>query len=108
MLSLQACRKILGPSCALSDSDLEQYRDSLYALADIALKTSPKIRQPRANALPFSPKVITFETMLNFLSEAEREEAMERVSIIEIEGGHSRKEAEKIILSKHFKPNKRN
>lgn len=108
MLSLQACRKILGPSCTLSDSDLEQYRDSLYALSDVAFKTYPKLRSPKAIALPFSPKVVTFETMLNHLSDAEREEAKERVSIMEAEGGLPREEAEKFILSKYFKPDKRN
>jgi hypothetical protein len=108
MLTLKKCRDILGPSCSLSDSELEQYRDCLYALADIASKTYPKSRSTRATALPSPPKVVTFETMLNLLSEAEREEAKERVSIMEVEGEISREEAEKMILSKYLKPNKRN
>lgn len=108
MLSLQECRKYLGPTCTLSDSDLELFRDSLYALADIAMKTHPKLRSPTTTTLSFSPKVVTFEAMLNHLSEAECEEAKERVSIMEFEDGLPREEAEKIILSKYFKPHKRN
>jgi hypothetical protein len=41
--------------------------------------------------------------MLNLLSKAEQEEAKERVSIMELEGGLTREEAEKLMLSKHSK-----
>jgi hypothetical protein len=39
MLSLEQCRKLLGPGCKLSDSELEALRDQLYGLADIAIET---------------------------------------------------------------------
>lgn len=37
MLTLERCRKILGPECLLSDEELEALRNQLYALADIVL-----------------------------------------------------------------------
>lgn len=37
MLSLEQCRRLLGPGCELSDEELERLRDELYALADIAV-----------------------------------------------------------------------
>jgi hypothetical protein len=107
-LSLQRCRTILGPTCTLSDSALEQYRDSLYALADIAIESYPKLQTPKATSSLGRQKRISFESMLNLLSEAEREEAIERISIMEVESGLPREEAEKLILAKYFKPNKRN
>jgi hypothetical protein len=35
MLSIEHCRRILGPGCQLSDDELERLREQLYALADI-------------------------------------------------------------------------
>ena len=35
MLSIEQCRTLLRPECQLSDDDLEQLRDRLYALADV-------------------------------------------------------------------------
>ena len=37
MLTLDECRKVLGPECKLSDSELEVVRGQLYGLADIAI-----------------------------------------------------------------------
>ena len=37
MLTLDECRKVLGPDCKLSDSELEVVRGQLYGLADIAI-----------------------------------------------------------------------
>lgn len=37
MLSLQKCRLLLGPNCELTDSQIDQIRQELYALAHIAL-----------------------------------------------------------------------
>lgn len=109
MLSLQECRKILGPACTLSDSQLECLREALYALADIATKTYPKPRSANTTVSLNSNLGINFERMLDLLSEAEREEAMERVSIMEFDGGLPRNEVEKIVRPKYFKnKNQRN
>ena len=37
MLSIEQCRKILGPAYRLSDDELEHVREQLYALADITV-----------------------------------------------------------------------
>lgn len=38
MLTLEQCRRILGPECKLGDADLEELRGQLYGLADIAIE----------------------------------------------------------------------
>ena len=38
MLTLDRCRDILGTRCRLSDQELEELRDHVYAFADIALR----------------------------------------------------------------------
>jgi hypothetical protein len=102
MLSLQECRKILGPTCSLNDLELENYRDSLYALADISLNAYPKLQSSREITLPIQPKSVTFESMLNLLSKAEQEETIERAAIMEFEGGLTRQIAQKASLSPFF------
>ena len=37
VLSVSQCRKILGPSCALDDSEVEVVRDQLYSLAEVVI-----------------------------------------------------------------------
>lgn len=37
LLSTDRCRKAIGPTCDLGDSELEQVRDQLYALAEIVV-----------------------------------------------------------------------
>ena len=37
MLSIAECRELLGPTPELTDEDVQQLRDHLYGLADIAL-----------------------------------------------------------------------
>jgi hypothetical protein len=37
MISLERCRQILGRDCAMSEVELMELRDDLYALADIAV-----------------------------------------------------------------------
>lgn len=37
MIPISQCRELLGPECALSDTEVERLRDELYALADIAI-----------------------------------------------------------------------
>ena len=50
MLTLEQCRKVLGPECKLSDSELEALRDQLYGLADIAIEAFSEQRdQNRMN-----------------------------------------------------------
>jgi len=108
MPSLKECRKILGPTCTLSDSELDLLQESLKALAHIAIENYPKFKLPKQKTSPNQKKSVSFENILDLLSEAEREEAMERVSILEFEGRLPREEAEKTVILNHFKPNNRN
>lgn len=108
MLSLQECRKILGPTCTLTDPELDLLREGFYALAHITHETYPKLGSPKAKTLLNQHQRVNFESMLNLLSEAEREEAIERVAIMEFESGFPREEAEKAVMSKYFKPHNRN
>lgn len=57
MISLDECRKVLGPECKLSDSELEVMRGQLYGLADIAIEVFIEQRDlmERQNKQP--PKV---------------------------------------------------
>ncbi len=53
MISVEKCRRILGPALSqLSDEEVEVKRDQLYALADVALS----ILFTRFYLLLFSPK----------------------------------------------------
>jgi hypothetical protein len=54
MLSLDQCRQILGPECQLTDGELEQLRDELYALADIALTSFLELRERSGSPTPAS------------------------------------------------------
>jgi hypothetical protein len=41
MLSVQQCRTILGNDCSLTDQELEDLREQLYGLANVAVKILP-------------------------------------------------------------------
>jgi hypothetical protein len=80
MLSVSQCRKIVGPSCNLSDSDLELLRDQLNGLADI----SNAIYRQKG----FMP--VSASTKTEKLTNAESE----RAAIMEFDAGLPRSEAE--------------
>lgn len=40
-VSLDCCRRLLGPDCALSDSDLTALRNQLYTLAELVVSLTP-------------------------------------------------------------------
>lgn len=62
-LSLDECRKLVGPPCRLSDAELLQLRDQLYKFADVVVSLLP---EPAA-----------------------RESLEERAAIMEFDGGIS-------------------
>ena len=84
MLSLQKCRSLLGPDCELADSQIEQLRQELYALAHIALDAHRESTRP-ANE----------DTPLAHLPRENREEAEERAAIFEFDAGLQRGAAER-------------
>ena len=73
-------------SCSLTDAQLEQLRDQLGSLADIALEHA---RESYKNALP------DLNAALRLVPSEQREESAERVAIMEIDGRLPRTRAEK-------------
>ena len=97
MLSLDRCRKLLGPDVDLSDDELTRILTQLYAVADVALD---QVLMPRAatdKAGPTRPR--PFEATLRLVSDAERESLEERAAIQEYDGGLSRRDAERATLA---------
>lgn len=45
MLTLQRCRELLGDGCPLTDAELMAVRDTLYAVARMALDTVEALDQ---------------------------------------------------------------
>ena len=112
-LSLQKCRKIVGPECSLSDSELESFRDSLYALADVAYEAfqDKKIRGALSSKslinVSEKPSLHTVEPLifqqeLEKLISDERETLEERVAIMEYEGNLSRPESENLAFKEYL------
>jgi hypothetical protein len=84
MLSLQKCRSLLGPNCELTDSQIDQLRQELYALAHIALDAHRESTQPANENSP-----------LEHLPRENREQAEERAAIFEFDAGLPREAAER-------------
>lgn len=87
MLTLQKCRSLLGADCKLTDAALEQLRQELYALSDVAVEAFCATR--KADSCP--PR----ESCLDAIPDPERKTAEERAAILEYEAGLKRPEAER-------------
>lgn len=87
MLSLQKCRSLLGTHCKLTDAELEQLRQEMYACADVAIESFCASRKPGA-----SP---TGESCLEPIPIEEREAVAERAAILEFDGNLKKPEAER-------------
>lgn len=91
MLSLERCRKLLGPSNSVPDEKLATLRDQLYCLAEIVLDlrdSRQKLDQTVDGA---------FEQVAS--SREDPNSLRERAAIIEFEGNISRDEAEHLAIS---------
>jgi hypothetical protein len=88
MLSLQKCRLLLGPNCELTDSQIDQIRQELYALAHIALDAFRDCNQPAQDD----------KSPLPHVSVKDREESEERAAIFEFDAGLQRETAERKAL----------
>jgi len=84
-LSLQKCRSLLGPNCELTDSQIDQLRQELYALAHIALDAYRESNRPANNE----------NNSLANLPREKRDEAEERAAIFEFDAGLQREAAER-------------
>lgn len=105
MLSIQNPRNT--PSFTEAKSDPKQ--DQLNALAELLVEAfldkalrETILSSPHNPETPKDTKQISFKNMLKLLSEAGREEAMERVSILEFDGKMKRKEAERVVIQDYL------
>jgi hypothetical protein len=90
MISLERCRKVLGPRNAVSDQKLAMLREQLYCLAEFVLDIRDKAQ--RVESVNH-----TFEQVAN--SEEDQNVLRERAAIIEFESNISRDEAERMAIS---------
>jgi hypothetical protein len=102
MLSLERCRSLIGPDRNLSDAQLEQLRQDLYALANAALE-SFRHREKRHNKYPVGQnppplQKATVSETISLLPVAERNLLEERAAILEFEAGLNRQDAERQAL----------
>lgn len=88
MISLERCRKILGPNNAVSDEDLAALREQLYSFAELALDI-----RDRNSVLQIASG---FEQIAS--SHEDPDSLRERAAIIEFDGNISRDEAERLAV----------
>jgi hypothetical protein len=98
VLSLVRCRASLGPDCKLTGAQLEQRRQDLYALAEVALEsfslrkrelaTGPPRHQGPNSAMAWPPR----EKIR--VSPNQQYETDERAAILEFDAGMDRSKAE--------------
>jgi hypothetical protein len=88
MISLERCRKILGPNNTVSDEKLAALREQLYSFAELALDI-----RDRSSALHV---VSAFEQIAS--SHEDPDTLRERAAIIEFDGNISRDEAERMAV----------
>lgn len=92
MLSLSRCREVLaGESARLSDEQVTQLRDQLYALAETAVQ------------LAHMTPPVDFSLAAASLTTEVRADVEERAAIIEFDGRLSRDQAERFALSRHLR-----
>lgn len=90
LISLERCRKLLGPNNKLSDETLATLREHLYCFAELALDV--RNRQGSSESKPD-----VFEKVAR--SPEALEDLRERAAIIEFDGNVSREEAERMALN---------
>ena len=90
MIGLHRCRQILGSNVSVSDDEIAQIREALYALAHIAVDVYAK--HPQKTPVP------DFEVALRQLRPDARDDIEERAAILEHNGGCDRGFAERHAL----------
>lgn len=92
MLSLQQCRSLLGTDCNLTDAQVEQLRQELYALSEVAIGALQNQKLgPKSNSSG-DPEICP---MLSQIPDCERAQFEERAAILEYQGKLTRPEAER-------------
>jgi hypothetical protein len=92
VLSLQKCRSLLGADCKLTDEELEQLRQELYALSDVAVEAFCAQKQSGAGVGSMAQNV---SGCLSSIPCPDRDVVEERAAILEFEGGLKKSEAER-------------
>lgn len=101
MLSTARCRALLGPDCSLTEAQLEQLRQDLYALAQITIegfRKRPESNDDETSAAPGSASrraPLTVPSAMSLLPPGDRASIEERSAILEFEAGLDRDRAEK-------------
>lgn len=90
-LSIQQVRELLQSECLLSDCEIEQVRDQLYAIARVWIDGG--LRALGGPSVEFS----------EMLAENERVEVEERAAILEFDGDLTRSEAERVAIGTHLR-----
>src|SRR5688572_10724712 len=117
MLSLQHCRRLLGPDAPSSNEELEEVRSVLYALAQICTgafveehKNSHESSVNSSEAMAFDDESVLqsnvtmsskfqLKTALKLVPADQAEVIEERAAILEYEGKCTRDEAERAALA---------
>jgi hypothetical protein len=104
VLSSARCRALLGPDCALTEAQLEQLRQDLHALAEVAVESLSRDQLQRATKThhQLEPTRGTTAAALNGKGAASLDagyEAAERVAILEFDAGMCRSDAEEKVKS---------
>jgi hypothetical protein len=92
VLSLQKCRSLLGTDCKLTDSQVEQLRQEIYALSDVVIESFCAQKVYGAGSSAESQNV---SGCLSGIPHPEREVVEERAAILEFEGCLKKSEAER-------------
>lgn len=92
LLDREKCRLLLGTDCKLTDSQLEQLRQEIYALSDVVLESFYAQKLSAAGRLRESQNI---SGCLSGIPHAERETVEERAAILEFERGLKRCEADR-------------
>jgi hypothetical protein len=95
MLSLENCRRYLGPDDDISDEELAIAREQLSTLAGTLLDfwKSERARKTEIRSL---------ESARQFLAPYQVESIEERAAVIEFDGNYSRDEAERLAIKSAF------
>ncbi len=99
MLSLQHCRKLVGPECELSDEELATVREQFYSLASLALDMRHKGVKSSPRPAKTNKTSNCFGKALRFVADDTRAEIEERAAIAEYDGNLARDEAERAPIA---------
>jgi hypothetical protein len=90
-VSIDRCRKLLGPKLSGSDQDLAMLLEQFYSLADLILDVRADQKRSRNDVTDLLERAANSKEELEILQE--------RAAIIEFDGDVSRDDAERMAIS---------